>query len=130
AAGVAAITLRRTGTTTSSSSGGYATSEIAGAQGCNVTNGYASARCDYLTSIGTVSFAANETSKTLSIPIIDDSYFEANEFFTITLSNSSGATLGTTSTTTVTITDTDSSTGPNPIDQAGFFVTEHYHDFL
>src|SRR5207244_2469237 len=82
----------------------------AGSQNCNVFNGYASSRCDYLTSIGTVSFAANETSKTLSIPIIDDSYFEGNEFFTITLSNSSGATLGTTSTTTVTITDNDSAT--------------------
>ena len=129
-AGVATVTLTRTGTTTSSSSVAYATSDIAGSQNCNVFNGYASSRCDYLTSIGTVSFAANETSKTLSIPIIDDSYFEGNEFFTITLSNSSGATLGTTSTTTVTITDNDSATGANPIDQARFFVTEHYYDFL
>ena len=129
-AGVATITLTRTGTTTSNSSVAYATSDIAGSQNCNVFNGYASSRCDYLTSIGTVSFAANETSKTVSIPIIDDSYAEGNEFFTITLSNSSGATLGTTSTATVTIIDNDSVTGPNPIDQAGFFVTEHYYDFL
>ena len=129
-AGVATITLTRTGTTTSNSSVAYATSDIAGSQNCNVFNGYASSRCDYLTSIGTVSFAANETSKTVSIPIIDDSYAEGNEFFTITLSNSSGATLGTISTATVTIIDNDSVTGPNPIDQAGFFVTEHYYDFL
>ena len=129
-AGVATITLTRTGTTTSNSSVAYATSDIAGSQNCNVFNGYASSRCDYLTSIGTVSFAANETSKTISIPIIDDSYAEGNEFFTITLSNSSGATLGTISTATVTIIDNDSVTGPNPIDQAGFFVTEHYYDFL
>src|SRR5205807_7800850 len=31
---------------------------------------------------------------------------------------------------TVTITDNDSATGANPIDQARFFVTEHYYDFL
>src|SRR5207302_947804 len=80
-AGVATVTLTRTGTTTSSSSVAYATSDLAGSQNCNVFNGYASSRCDYLTSIGTVNFAANETSKTVSIPIIDDSYAEGNEFF-------------------------------------------------
>jgi hypothetical protein len=31
---------------------------------------------------------------------------------------------------TVTLNDNDTSTGANPVDQAGFFVTEHYYDFL
>ena len=129
-AGVATVTLTRSGTTTNSSSVSYATSDIAGSQGCSVFNGYASSRCDYLTTIGTASFAPNETSKTLTIPIIDDSYAEGNEFFTITLSNPGGATLGATATASVTIVDNDTATGANPIDQAGFFVTEHYYDFL
>ena len=90
----------------------------------------ASSRCDYLTSIGTVQFAAGETSKTFSIPIIDDSYAEGNETFTVSLNNASGASLGTQSTTTVMIVDNETTTGPNPIDQSGFFVRQHYLDFL
>src|SRR5207244_4174914 len=50
--------------------------------------------------------------------------------FSISLSNPTGASLGGASTAAVTITDNDASTGANPIDQAGFFVTEHYYDFL
>src|SRR5207253_3847156 len=41
-----------------------------------------------------------------------------------------GGFLGSQATATVTIIDNDSSPGANPIDQAGFFVTEHYYDFL
>ena len=36
-------------------------------------------------------FAPGETSKTISIPIIDDSYAEGTESFTVTLSNATGA---------------------------------------
>jgi hypothetical protein len=44
---------------------------------------------------GTVSFAAGETSKTILIPINNDSIAEADESFTITLTNPSGASLDT-----------------------------------
>src|SRR6202048_1389674 len=113
------------------SSVNFATSDSAGSQPCNVFNGNASSRCDYLISFGTVKFAAGETSKNISIPIIDDSYAEGNnETFTVSLNNPSGASLGQPSTTQVTIVDNDSPSGPNPVDQSTFFVRQHYLDFL
>jgi subtilisin family serine protease len=108
----------------------FATSDGAGSQPCNVINGNASSRCDYQTSIGTIEFAPDETSKTISIPIVDDSYAEGSETFTLSLSNPSGAPLGTPITATITIGDNDSTTGANPLDVTNFFVRQHYLDFL
>jgi Subtilase family/Calx-beta domain/Galactose oxidase, central domain/Kelch motif/Viral BACON domain len=124
------ISVSRSGDTTSSASAGFATSDAAGLQNCNVLNGRASSRCDYITHTGTVQFAAGETSKTIPISIIDDGYVEGPETFTISLSNPGNATLGTTALATVTITDNDSVTGANPLDQQRFFVQQHYYDFL
>ena len=109
----------------------YATSDTAGANDCNVANGIASSRCDYLTTLGTLRFAAGEISKTISIPIVDDAYAEGDETFSITLSNAAGATLGSPSSATITIHDNETVNGTsNPIDQAAFFVRQHYVDFL
>jgi len=125
------VQVTRTGDTTGVSTVDYATSDTAGASPCSTVSGIASSRCDYLTTLGTLTFAAGETTKTISIPIIDDVYAEGAETFTITLSNPTGATLGATSSATLTIIDNDSVNGTsNPIDQAGFFVREHYVDFL
>jgi hypothetical protein len=124
------VTATRTGDTSTAVTVGYATSDTAAANNCNVTNNVASSRCDYLTTLGTLRFAAGETSKTISIPIVDDVYAEGSEGFTIALANPSGATLGSPSTAAITITDNDSSTGTNPIDTASFFVRQHYIDFL
>jgi hypothetical protein len=124
------VTVQRSGNTAGSATVDYLTSDTAGANNCNVTNNVASSRCDYLTTLGTLRFAAGETSKTISIPIVDDVYAEGSEGFTIALANPSGATLGSPATATITITDNDSSTGTNPIDTASFFVRQHYIDFL
>lgn len=125
------VTVTRSGDNSTQASVDYSTSDAAGANSCSTVNGAASARCDYLTTIGTVSFAAGETSKTISIPIIDDVYAEGNETFSITLSNAVGATLGSTATETLTINDNDGVNGTvNPIDDASFFVRQHYIDFL
>ena len=124
------VTVTRGGDTSGTSTVGYATSDSAGANNCNVNNGDASSRCDYLTTIGTLRFAANETSKTISIPIVDDAYAEVTESFTITLSNASGATLGLTTSATITIADNDAASGSNPVDVSSFFVRQHYIDFL
>src|SRR5207248_9779287 len=88
------------------------------------------ARCDYEARFATVKFATGETSKTISVFIIDDSYLEGPETFSVNLSNPSGASLGTPSTATVTISDNDIANGPNPIDTTSFLLRLHYLDFL
>jgi hypothetical protein len=123
-------TITRLGNTSGAASVSFTSSDLAGTQNCNVINGAASSRCDYETRLVTVKFAAGETSKTISVFIDDDSYLEGPETFTLSLSNPSGASLGTTFTATVTINDNDLANGPNPIDSAGFFVRLHYLDFL
>jgi M6 family metalloprotease-like protein len=63
---------------------------------------------DFTSVAGTLSWASGETtSKTISVPIIDDTMIESSESFTVRLQNLVGtSTLGT-STHTVTITDND-----------------------
>ena len=63
------------------------------------SNGSATAGDDYTAKSGTLSFAAGETGKTVSVPIGDDNENESDETFTVTLSNASGAVLGTASAT-------------------------------
>ncbi|MBM4076350.1 MAG: hypothetical protein FJ267_12010, partial [Planctomycetes bacterium] len=58
---------------------------------------------------GTVSFAANETSKTITIDVTGDSIAEADETFTVTLSNPSPGTTIAVPSTTGTIRNDDSS---------------------
>jgi hypothetical protein len=108
----------------------YATSDAAGNAPCTAIGTTASSRCDYLTTGGTLTFATGETSKSIAIPIIDDIFTENPENFTLTLSNATGATLGATTTATLTINDGAAEGAANPIDTAGFFVRQHYVDFL
>ncbi len=130
AAGNVVVTVNRAGDISSTATVDYATSDTSGATNCSVINGVASSRCDYLTRMGTLNFAANETSKSISIAIVDDSYAEGNESFSIALTNPSGATLGSPTAATVTIIDNETTNGPNPIDTAGFLVRQTYLDFL
>ena len=93
----ATITVTRTGGTASGVSINYATS-----------NGTATAGQDYIATSGTLVFGANETSKTFTIPIINDSIDEPNETVNITLSNpGGGGTLGSPVTAVLTIIDDD-----------------------
>ena len=79
---------------------------------------------------GTLKFAANETQKTVDIPINLDAYTEGPETFTVKLSNpTGGAVLSVPSTATVTISDSASPT-PNAIDDTTNFVRQQYRDFL
>ncbi|HEX8144317.1 MAG TPA: Calx-beta domain-containing protein [Pyrinomonadaceae bacterium] len=109
----------------------YATSDTAGLNNCDVFNGVASQRCDYEITVGTLRFAVGQTSRTITIPVIDDVYLDGNETFTLTLSNPSGMGLGTNTVATLTITDNDTNpNAANPIDTTDFFIRQHYLDFL
>jgi hypothetical protein len=109
----------------------YTTTDTSGLTACNTVTGVASSRCDYATTVGTLRFAAGETTSTIFIPVVDDVWAEGAETFTLTLSNPTGASLGSTTAASVTLTDNDAnSNGTNPIDQNAFFVRQQYVDFL
>jgi hypothetical protein len=100
AAGNAVLTVTRTGGT------GVATVDYATASGG--PTGGADSGTDFDVTVGTLSFAAGENSKTISVPITDDPTDEDGEFFTVTLASpGGGATLGTPTTATVWIVDND-----------------------
>ncbi|HBB89244.1 MAG TPA: hypothetical protein DC047_16695, partial [Blastocatellia bacterium] len=123
------VEVTRTGLTSTEMSINYATFDSSTGN-CNQITGNASSKCDYETMVGTLHFAPGETSKTIYIPLINDSYLEGNEIFRVLLSGVVGGVLGTPSTANITITSSDTANGPNPIDQANFFVRQHYIDFL
>ncbi|HEY0012289.1 MAG TPA: Calx-beta domain-containing protein [Allosphingosinicella sp.] len=58
-----------------------------------VANGTAASGSDYLAVSGQLSFAAGETVKTISVPIVGDQVPEGNETFTVVLTNPVGATV-------------------------------------
>jgi hypothetical protein len=93
--------------------------------------GGAFARCDFSTAVGTLQFAAGETSKAVNVPFINDGHAEGSETFQLRLSNVTGAALGTPNVTTVTIQDDDAAGAPNPVTTStSFFVRQQYLDFL
>ena len=72
------------------------------------TNVTATAGQDYTETKGTLVFAAGETVKLFTVPILNDSLKEPTKTFRLTLSNpTGGAVLGSPLATTVTITDND-----------------------
>ena len=93
-------------------------------------HGTAYARCDYATTLDTISFAAGETQKTIAIPLIDDVHIEGNETVQLRLLNPVGGVLGSQTTATLTITDNDTGPATNPIFANAFFVRQQYLDFL
>jgi hypothetical protein len=102
-AGSATITVTRSGATAPAVSVNYAT-----------TAGTATAGSDYTTTSGTLNFASNETSKTVTIPVLQDAAMETNETFTFSLSSPVGAVLGSPAAATITIVDDDTPPPPPP----------------
>ncbi len=95
--------------------------------------GHASQKSDYEIAIAKVTFNPGETSKTVRILIVDDSFVEGAETINLALSNPAGAGVGLGSPTYATVRVTDNDAVPpttNPIDVAQFFVRQHYLDFL
>ena len=55
------------------------------------SDGTAAAGSDYTATSGTLTFAAGETGKTVSVAVLDDAHDEGSETLSLTLSNASGA---------------------------------------
>ncbi|HEX8144959.1 MAG TPA: FG-GAP-like repeat-containing protein, partial [Pyrinomonadaceae bacterium] len=130
------VTVTRTGDKSTPATVKYATRDTTDANfrcdpnTAGQSTGVASRKCDYHIAVGTLRFAAGETTKQFTLSFIDDGYVETPESFNITLSNPVGAVLGL-SNTTVTIQDNDTTPGAaNPIDDTRFFVRQLYVDLL
>ena len=130
----ATITVTRTGSTFAASNVTYWTTDAdTFTVNCAARNGTAFARCDFATVVGLVSFAPGETSRTFTIPIINDGYAEGNETFNVVLGSPTGAILGSIVTASVVISDNETADASNPIlmpSGIGFFTRQHYLDFL
>src|ERR1051326_7281770 len=119
-AGFATINVPRAGDTSAPASVNFAT-----------TDGTAKQQRDYTFASGTLSFAPGETSKTFTVLVTDNASVDGSRTVNLALSNTVGTGFGSPTVGTLTITDNDTSPGTtNPIDQARFFVQQHYYDFL
>ncbi len=121
------VTVTRTGDLSGAATVSFNTFDQTG-------DGRAAQKSDYEIALGTLRFAPGETSKTFRVLIVDDLFDEgAGEAVRLMLSNptGAGAGLGTPNTAELTITDNDAGVPTtNPIDDAAFFVRQHYLDFL
>jgi hypothetical protein len=141
-AGRATVTVTRSGNTSVAISVDVATVDDPAAVPCNpltrrpdgspYPQGKAYARCDYATTIETVTFAAGDTQpKTVNIPLIDDAHVEGAETLQLELRNAVNAQPGASKTATLTISDNGDAAGAaNPINTTPFFVRMQYLDFL
>jgi hypothetical protein len=133
--GFRTITVERTGNTSSAMTVDYLSSDHSNpADFISCTSpgaGLASSRCDFTTAVGTLRFAAGETSKTFDVLISQDNYVEGPETLDLTLSNPTGGiALGTPATTTLRINDDATEPATNFVDVSSAFVRSQYHDFL
>ncbi len=118
--GALIVTVTREGDTTTEASAVY--------EGLGDT---AKLGSDFVASVGLLTFAPGETSKTFLLFITDDAFAEGPELFTLTLTPSGSAVTGDVAVTSVTINDNDATTSAvNPLDDDEFFVRQHYRDFF
>jgi hypothetical protein len=111
---IAAITVFRTG-----GSDGIVNATI------TPSNGTATSPTDYDATPIVVNFAPGETSKTVTIPIANDSLYESNETINLTLgSPTGGATIGVQNSAVLTIIDDDAVPGTLAFSDATFEVNE------
>jgi hypothetical protein len=108
--GVVTITVTRSG----GSLGGPVSVDYA------TSDGTALAGTDYTATSGTLTFGANEVTKSFSVPIANDSAHEDGETFSVTLSGAAGgASLGSPAGASVTINDDDAAEASTPATSGG-----------
>ena len=115
------VTVKRTGDLSKPSSVYYSTADGTAREGY-----------DYEMSCGALQFASGESEKHVSVHIINDAYAEGDETLTLALSNPSGAQLDAARASTSLIIKGNDAQGEsaNPTDDSGFYVRQHYLDFL
>jgi hypothetical protein len=116
-AGQIQITVTRSGDASNPATVDYVTSDGSAAQ-----------KGDYQAAVGTLRFGPGDTSQTFRVLVVDDRFVEGPETINISLK---GTAIGDFGTASITIAD-DDTVAPvtNPIDDTGFFVRQHYLDFL
>jgi uncharacterized repeat protein (TIGR01451 family) len=126
AAGRATVTITRSGDKSGSMTVDYATGD-----------GTGNDRSDYSPTFGSVTFAPGETSKDVTVPLINHGYgsgdFGAQRNFHLIIVNVVGGAIQPPNYTTITITNnqaTTSTTNPLVNVDPEFFVRQHYLDFL
>ncbi|MFL6521226.1 MAG: TIGR03118 family protein [Chthoniobacterales bacterium] len=120
------ITVTRIGDASGSATVNFATFDESQA-------GHASQKSDFQIAEGTLTFAPGETSKTFTVLVVNDNFVEGDETVDMVLTNptGTGVGLGSPDHSELTITDDDvAAPVANPIDGSGFFVRQHYLDFL
>src|SRR5262245_53655807 len=95
-AGTATLSVRRLNDTDTVVSVDYATADG------TATNGV-----KYISTSGTLAFAAGETNQTIVVPILNNGFVQGTKTFKVILSNPTTAVLGTLLTNTVSITNND-----------------------
>ncbi|MFN2513022.1 MAG: TIGR03118 family protein [Pyrinomonadaceae bacterium] len=94
---------------------------------------HASQKSDYQIALGKLTFNPGETSRTVRILIVNDTFDENDETVDLALSNPTGAGVGLGSPNVAELRILDNDTGApatNVIDNSPFFVRQHYLDFL
>jgi len=92
------------------------------------TNNTALAGSDYQATSSSLTFSPGVTTRIATVTVLGDTNVEPDETFFVDLTNPQNLILGR-SRATATIVNDDNN-GGNPIDLAGFFVRQHYVDFL
>jgi uncharacterized repeat protein (TIGR01451 family) len=133
-AGHGDVIVTRSGDLSQAASVEYLNTDFFAGSPCQQITGFASLKCDYVLSFGTLRFEPGEAQKVITVLLVDDAYVEGTEQFTITLMNPVGTFLGTSTDdyiTAVNIADNDTQPATeNPIDNTDFFIRQLYLDFL
>ncbi len=119
-AGSFLVSVMRDGDTSAASQVDFATVDASATQ-----------KRDYTLAAGTLNFAAGETTKAFRVLITDNVYVDGQRAVKLILNNAVGADLAEPTAATLLISDNDTATPvTNPLDEAQFFVRQHYFDFL
>jgi hypothetical protein len=116
----AIVTVTRSGDLTTPASVDYSTFDDTARQ-----------RTRYVPAVGTLNFAAGQSTRTFSVLLEDNALVEGSQALSVRLLDSNGGGLNAPGRAIVTVDDND--TPPittNPLDNAQFFVRQNYYDFL